>query len=66
VTRDQLIGSTGPITITFNYRIDNVGESAAQMVLIAPETPDATALVRVAPDGLEIRGGQLQGKWTKQ
>jgi hypothetical protein len=35
-------------------------------VLTAPETPDATTLVRVLPDGLEVRGGQLQGKWVKQ
>jgi prepilin-type processing-associated H-X9-DG protein len=66
VTKDQLVGSTGPITITFNYTIANVGDGSAQLVLTAPETPDASTMIRVAPDGLEIRGGQLQGKWVKQ
>jgi len=66
VTQDQLIGSTGPVTITFNYTIANVGDGAAQLVLTAPETPDATTMIKVEPDGLTLRGGQLQGKWTKQ
>ena len=67
VTKDQLIGSTGPVTITFNYTITNVGNGgAARVVLSAPETPESAALIKPEPDGITISGGQLQGKWTKQ
>lgn len=67
VTPDQLIGSTGPVTITFNYRVSDIGKSGeARVVLTAPETPDASATIVAEPDGLTIRGGQLQGKWVKQ
>jgi prepilin-type processing-associated H-X9-DG protein len=67
ITKDQLIGSTGPVTITFNYTITNVGTGgAARLVLTAPETPDTPAMVKPEPDGILITGGQLQGKWVKQ
>ena len=67
VTKDQLIGSTGPVTITFNYTITNVGTGgAARLVLTAPETPDTPAMVKPEADGILITGGQLQGKWMKQ
>ena len=67
VTKDQLIGSTGPITITFNYTIANVGDASARLVLTAPDTPESSTALVVEPDGsLTIRGGQLEGKWRKQ
>jgi hypothetical protein len=67
VTKDQLIGSTGPVTITFNYTITNVGPGgAARLVLTAPETPETPTLIKPEADGLTITGGMLQGKWTKQ
>jgi prepilin-type processing-associated H-X9-DG protein len=66
VTKDQLIGSTGPVTITFNYTIANVGDGAAQLVLTAPDTPESSTMIRVDADGVTMSGGQLHGKWAKQ
>jgi prepilin-type processing-associated H-X9-DG protein len=67
ITKDQLVGSTGPVTITFNYTITNVGTGgAARLVLTAPETPDTPAMLKPEADGILITGGQLQGKWQKQ
>ena len=67
ITKDQLIGSTGPVTITFNYTITNVGPGgAARVVMTAPETPETPALINPDGGGITISGGQLQGKWTKQ
>jgi prepilin-type processing-associated H-X9-DG protein len=67
ITKDQLIGSSGPITITFGYRIVDIGDGGvARLVLTAPETTDASTVIEVENDGVTFKGGQMQGKWMKQ
>jgi prepilin-type processing-associated H-X9-DG protein len=67
ISDTQLVASSGPVTITFAYAIADLGaDGSARLVLTAPETPDTSTRITMQADGVTIKGGQLQGKWTKQ
>lgn len=68
VTKDQLIASSGPITITFSYAIDGLSGAEAQLGLTAPQTTGESARIKVEPNGdLTItRNEYYEGSWNRR
>ena len=68
VTADKLIGVTGPVTITFDYKIRGVQSETARFELTAPETNPVSAVIKSDADGgITIKGTRFfEGKWAKQ
>lgn len=68
VTKDQLIASSGPITITFGYAIGGLSGGEAQLNLTAPQTQGETARIKVEANGdLTIsRSPYFEGHWKRK
>ncbi|HEV2295673.1 MAG TPA: hypothetical protein VGR35_17630 [Tepidisphaeraceae bacterium] len=68
VTRDQLIASSGPITITFTYTIDGLSGSDMQLSLAAPQTQGESARLKLEDSGdLTItRSPFFEGNWKRK
>jgi prepilin-type processing-associated H-X9-DG protein len=68
VTDDQLVATSGPITITFGYTIDGLLGADAQLALTAPQTTGETARIQLAPNGdlLISKNMYFEGQWRRK
>ena len=68
VTKDQIVGNAGPITITFGYAVDGLAGAEAQLALTAPQTKGESARISVLENGnlLITKNPYYGGEWKRK
>jgi hypothetical protein len=70
VSKENLVATAGPITITFGYTIDGIsgGGGEAQLTLSARQTREESARIKVEDNGdLVISKNQyFEGHWKRK
>ena len=69
VTKDQLIATSGPITVTFAYAVDGLeGAANARLALTAPQTKGELARLQLAPNGdlVITKNAYYSGEWKRK
>jgi hypothetical protein len=68
VTKDQMVATSGPITITFGYAVDGILGADARLALTAPQTKDESARIQLAPNGDLVikKNPYFEGQWKRK
>ncbi len=67
ITDKQMIASSGPITIMFDYTVAGIGGELTRLDLTAPDTPVTHVHIKVQPQGIAVSGSPyFEGKWMRE
>jgi prepilin-type processing-associated H-X9-DG protein len=67
VTDQKITLSTGPVTLSYNYKPVQIDGDKISLELTAPDTPAATTIVTIEKDGVSFsESSEFNGKWVKK